>query len=161
MKQVNLDSIEEERWGSPGGRFLLFRKWLSGAVGGLKDVGTWGGGHPFDLELARLPAGRSNFPLHHHSAQSELYLLLEGCGVMHGSDGARRPVSAGDVIFCGPGEAHRLENTGETDLRYLLVADHPREDVCSYPESGKRFLKPQRLCVDAEGRETSYFGPDD
>ena len=55
---------------------------FSVALGGKRDVGTWAGGHPFDLELTRMPADARNYPLHQHSAQWELYVFLAGFGEM-------------------------------------------------------------------------------
>lgn len=156
MNRSNISTIAEEEWSSPHGRYQLFRKSLSLAVGGKKDTGDWGGGHPFDVELARLPAGKSNFPLHSHSAQSELFIVLMGRALLH--DGTSvRPISEGDVIFFSPGDPHRIENPGPDDLIYYVIADNPKTDVCHYPESGKLMIKPGRLCLTAE--PVAYFEP--
>src|SRR5437016_7302324 len=65
---------------SPKGAFAVFTKHISLALGGLKDVGVFRGGHPFDLELVRVPPSRAAWPLHSHSAQWELYVIISGSG---------------------------------------------------------------------------------
>ncbi|GAA5481967.1 cupin domain-containing protein [Haloferula sargassicola] len=158
MRISNIDTIEEKVRVSPRGRYQIFRKSLSLAVGGIKDVGDWGGGHPFDVELARIPPGKANFPLHYHAAQSEFYLVLSGTGVLH-EGGASRSIIPGAVIFAAPGDTHQLENNGVEDLVYLVVADNPRSDICTYPDSGKVYLKPLGICLD--NKATDYYGEDD
>lgn|SRR5690606_28500923 len=158
MKRANLTEITEEAWTSPHGRYLLHRKAVSLAVGGVKDTGEWGGGHPFDVELARLPAGKSNFPLHYHTAQTEMYLVLAGNALLH--DGtSTHPVTSGDVLHFAPGDPHRLENPGPDDLVYLVISDNPKSDVCHYPETGKLLIKPGRNCMTST--PAPYFGPGD
>ena len=48
------------------------------ALGAPRDAGVAGGGHPFDVELTKLPPGATNFPFHAHAAQWEVYLVLMG-----------------------------------------------------------------------------------
>src|SRR5215510_12914873 len=68
MRKINISQVSEAAQHSPKGTFAVFRKHISIALGGLKDVGVFGGGHPFDLELVRVPSGRAAWPLHSHSA---------------------------------------------------------------------------------------------
>lgn len=60
MNKTNQNQIEWIETKSPKGRFHLFRHHISLALDGKKDAGIWGGGHPFDLELTRVPAGAAN-----------------------------------------------------------------------------------------------------
>jgi len=158
MKTSQINDTPEERWSSPNGRYEVFRKSVSLALGGIKDVGEWGGGHPFDVELSRVPPGKSNFPLHNHSAQTEIYLITEGNGVLH-SETETMELRPGMAIYCAPGDSHRIESNGPTDLIYFVIADNPRSDICSYPETGKMFMKPQRRCI--LPKDADYFGPED
>jgi uncharacterized cupin superfamily protein len=140
MKPINQNKIEWVEAKSPKGKFHLFRRHISLALGGKKDTGTWGGGHPFDLELTRLPPGATNWPYHAHAAQWELYIIVSGHGHAH-SPAGESPIMAGDCFICPPGEPHQLRNTGETDLLYYVIADNPPVEVSTYPESGKLSLK--------------------
>ncbi len=139
---------------SPNGKYGIRRRSLSQAAGGQKDIGTWGGGHPFDLEIHRIPPGKINFPLHEHSAQWEAYYILRGSGQIRTPKG-REAIKVGDYLVFPPGEAHQLINTGSEDLTFLVIADQPQADVIHYPDSGKWMTKPQRKCF--EMTEADYF----
>jgi uncharacterized cupin superfamily protein len=152
MNTVKLDSLPWVEQSSPKGRFHHFRRNLSLALGGIRDVGEWGGGHPFDVEQFRMPPGAANFPLHAHSAQWEFYLITSGRATVRTGEQSSE-VSAGSVFVCKPGEAHQIINTGTEDLVYLIVADNPRADVFHYPDTGKWGIKPQRAFFEMNEKE--------
>ena len=74
------------------------------------------------LGIARLPPGGA---LHEHRhVQEEVYLVLEGSGLVRVGD-EEVAVGAGSAVFI-PGDApHSCENTGASDLRvaYVFPAD--------------------------------------
>lgn len=143
MHKINIRDIPEIERQSPQGKYHLFRRHLSLAVGGKPDVGTWGGGHPFDVELVRLPPGARNFPLHQHAAQWEMYVIVSGHGEMNDGSGTK-PIESGDVLVFPPETAHQFNNSGTEDLVYYVIADQPQADVTFYPETGRWSVKPQR-----------------
>lgn len=143
MKKINISQIAEAAQRSPKGTFSVLRKHISLALGGLKDTGVSGGGHPFDLEMVRVPRGCAAWPLHSHSAQWELYIIISGSGEVRTPSGIR-VVGGGDVFIHPPDEAHQLRNIGSDDLVYYVIADHAAADVIYYPDSDKWFTKPQR-----------------
>ncbi len=102
-----------------------------------------GGGHPFDVELTRLPAGATNFPYHAHTAQWEVYLILSGSGQIRSNDVVTQ-IKAGDSIVCPPGDAHQITNTGSEDLVYYVIADNPPAEIGFYPDTQKWGIIPQR-----------------
>jgi uncharacterized cupin superfamily protein len=155
MKKIHLDHVAVEHRRSPAGKYELQRQHVSLALGGVKDGGTWAGGHPFDVELTSLPPGKCNYPLHSHAAQWEHYIILYGEGLFHGENGVRETVKAGDHIICPPGEAHQLENTGSDALTYYVIADHHPADITTYPRTGKRQLKPEYRVV--QTADTDYY----
>jgi uncharacterized cupin superfamily protein len=155
MRIINESQVSEEHRKSPKGAYEIFRKNLSLGLGGIKDVGPWGGGHPFDVELARIPPGKKNYPFHSHAAQTEYYIIISGSGLLNHGEDASQPVKAGDHIILLPGEAHELANTSEQDLVYFVLADHHRADVTSYPHTGKRQIKPEYRVVRLA--EADYF----
>lgn len=161
MRKVNLSQVPREHRRSPGGRYELTRQHVSLALGGVKDVGPWGGGLPFDVELTTLPPGARNYPLHAHAAQTEHYLFLSGTGVISAGAGAgeggleRVQVGPGDHVVCAPGEAHELHNDGAVDLVYYVIADHHPADITTYPRTGKRQLKPEYRVV--ETHDVDYY----
>lgn len=57
---------------------------------------------------------------HPHQNDQEIYILLSGTGVMT-FDGEEVPVSAGSVTVNRPYGTHGLKNTGEEDMRVLVI----------------------------------------
>lgn len=57
MYHLHLDSISWEEQHSPTKKFQSYCRKVSIAVGGLRNTGTWRVGHPFDLQIRRLPPG--------------------------------------------------------------------------------------------------------
>ena len=154
MTRTQVEDLPWTQQSSPQGKYAILRRSLSQAAGGVKDVGTWGGGHPFDLEIQRVPVGKINFPLHEHSAQWEAYYILSGSGQARTRKG-NAAVKAGDYLVFPPGEAHQLINTGSEDLTFLVIADQPQADVIHYPDSGKWMTKPHKKAF--EMQEVEYF----
>jgi uncharacterized cupin superfamily protein len=144
-----------EKRKSPQGVYELNRQHISLALGGVKDQGPWGGGHPFDVERVVLLAGKKNFPYHAHAAQTEYYIVLSGRGQVIDEAGHAGPIKAGDHFIVHPGEAHQIINESDRDLEYLVIADHHRADVTSYPQTGKRMIKPENRCIRAS--EADYY----
>lgn len=135
-RRVAIDALPWETFDSPKRKFRGASKGLSEALGALRNTPTGLGGHPFDLELGKVPPGFSCCPFHSHATQWECYLFLSGHGTVRTVAGTT-PVNAGDVVLHPPGEAHQFTNTGTDDLLYFLVADNPPLDVWHYPDSNK------------------------
>lgn len=154
MTRIRSQDLPWTAQNSPGGKYGLQRRTLSQAAGSPKDTGTWGGGHPFDLEIHWLPPGKINFPLHEHSAQWEAYYILTGSGQMRTVKG-KENIQAGDYLVFPPGEAHQLINNSQEDMTFMVIADQPQADAIHYPESGKWLLKPQKKCF--EMKDVEYF----
>lgn len=141
MPRIHIPDLPWEEQHSPARKFHSHCRNLSVALGGIRNGGTWCGGHPFDLQIRRLPAGAAVCPCHAHLAQWELFLVLAGAGRVRA--GAEvRDVGPGDVFIHPPGEAHQLLNPGPGDLEVLIVADNPELDAFFYPDSDKWGLRP-------------------
>ncbi len=153
----NLQALEPRTWQSPSGKFSALRRSLSAALGAPGDVGTWGGGHPFDVEHVTVPAGKPNFPFHAHRAMWEFYWVLSGSGSLRLVDGLR-PLRAGDFFMCGPDQAHQLIAAEDESLEYLVISDNVMADVIHYPDSGKWNAKPGRLIF---REQVEYFDGED
>ena len=65
-----------------------------------------------------LPPGAS-IGLHKHKDDEEVYVILEGTGVME-IDGTRTSVKPGDTVLNKPYGSHALYNESEKDLRVLV-----------------------------------------
>lgn len=57
---------------------------------------------------------------HPHTNDEEVYVVLEGSGVME-VDGGRHPVKSGDVVLNKPYGTHALRNDSETAELKILV----------------------------------------
>ena len=155
MHLINESEVAVESRKSPGGVFEILRRHVSLALGGVKDVGAWGGGHPFDIELAIIPPGKKGYPYHAHAAQTEYYIIVSGSGQVVDGKGSVVPLRAGDHFIVLPGEAHQVFNDSNIELRYFVIADHHRADVTTYPKTGKRQIKPEMRCVQVE--DVDYY----
>ena len=141
MNQIRIDDLPWEEICSPGRKFHSFYKNLSVALGGVRNAGPGGGGHPFDLQLRRIPPGASVCPFHAHLGQWELFVVRSGTGTLRVPEGMQA-VKPGDVFVHPPGEPHQLTNSGAADLEIFIVADNPPLDACYYPDSNKWALRP-------------------
>jgi uncharacterized cupin superfamily protein len=141
MNKIHVTAVPEEEQRSPGGKFHSWSRNLSLALGGVRNAGLWGGGHPFDLQIRRIPAGAAVCPFHVHFAQWEMFVILHGnATVRAGSES--HPAVTGDVFIHPPGEAHQLSNPGPGDLEVLIIADNPQLDAFHYPDSDKWGFRP-------------------
>ena len=143
MNKIRLDDLPWEESKSPTGKYRSFCRNISLALGGKKDTGPWGGGHPFDLQLRRVPPGAAVFPRHAHTVQWELFIALAGTATVRAGD-ETHTVAAGDAFLQLPGTAHQIRNTGREDFLFYVIADNPPADSTWYPDSKKWQMKPQR-----------------
>jgi mannose-6-phosphate isomerase-like protein (cupin superfamily) len=75
------------------------------------------------LAEATLPAGSST-QRHRHPQSEEIYYLLQGSGRMELGPEIRE-VGVGDAILIPPGAAHKISNTGNSDLKILCCCAPP------------------------------------
>jgi uncharacterized cupin superfamily protein len=155
MRLINQSDVSADKRKSPQGAFELVRQHMSLALGGVRDKGPWGGGHPFDVERVVLLPGKKNYPYHAHAAQTEYYIVLAGRGQAIDAAGKSWPLKAGDHFICHPGEAHQIVNDSDRDLEYFVIADHHRADITTYPHTGKVNLKPEGRVVRVE--DADYY----
>ncbi len=157
MRKVNLDEIAEDERRSPKGKFHKFVKDISIALGREKESLDLGKRHPFDLARVRIPKGKSYCPYHGHSAETEMYLVISGKGLIRHRAGTTE-VKAGDSFIFAPGEAHQLSAAPEEDFVYYVIADNPRGDSCYYPDSGKWVAYEEGGGeIIAKGKEADYY----
>jgi mannose-6-phosphate isomerase-like protein (cupin superfamily) len=70
------------------------------------------------LGVARVPSG-GHLAAHRHE-QAEVYLVLDGTGVVT-IDGEASPVRPGASVFIPGGAIHSVRSTGPEDLRFAYV----------------------------------------
>src|SRR3569833_1729573 len=64
MPHVHMPSLPWLEQRSPRGKFQSFAQNVSLALGGSINTGTAGGGHPFDVQVRRIPPGAAICPFH-------------------------------------------------------------------------------------------------
>jgi uncharacterized cupin superfamily protein len=136
MRKINTNDIVEDAWVSPKGRFAGSGKEVSIALGRDRRSTDLMKRHPFDVEILRVPPGKTPYPYHAHSAQWEFYHVISGSGVVRDEDGTT-PIATGDAFIFEPGKAHQLANDGTEDLLVYVVADNPIGEMWYYPDSKK------------------------
>jgi uncharacterized cupin superfamily protein len=136
MIKVNLARIPESSTTSPKGKFSRAIKDVSIALGRKPGSTDMKDRHPFDVQICRIPPGKSRCPFHLHTAQWEYFQVLSGSGSVRHKDGVER-IEKDDAFLFGPGEPHQLINDGTEDLVIQIVADNPAGESCYYPDSKK------------------------
>jgi uncharacterized cupin superfamily protein len=126
---VNADDVErEERDGETVGRAR-------------RDVGRAAGSVHTGMRLYEVRPGKLGAPPHCHSAEEELFVVLDGEGtLLLGHE--ELPVRRGHVLARPPGTgvAHAF-HAGDGGLTVLAYGTREPDDVTYYPRSGKVFLR--------------------
>ncbi len=155
MLKINTHRLAEETWTSPKGKFIGAGKEVSEALGRKPQSTDLLERHPFDVEIVRIPAGKTPYPYHSHSAQWEFYHVISGTGSVRHSEGTT-PIEPGDAFIFKPGEPHQLINDSTQDLILYVVADNPFGESTYYPDSQKWGVRmPERRILRSEPIE--YF----
>jgi uncharacterized cupin superfamily protein len=155
MRKVNTKDIAELSWSSPKGKFVGAGKEISEALGRKPFSADLKERHPFDVEICRIPPGKTPYPYHSHSAQWEFYHVISGKGIVRHKDGTT-PVEAGDAFIFQPDEPHQFTNDGSQDLLLYVVADNPIGESNYFPDSQKWTVRsPERRLIRSENLD--YF----
>ena len=150
MRKVNTNSMVELSWSSPKGKFVGAGKEISEALGRKPLSTDLKERHPFDVEILRIPPGKSPYPYHSHSAQWEFYHVISGKGSIRHKDG-RTPIESGDAFIFEPDQPHQLTNDSLEDLVLYVIADNPIGESCYYPDSKKWIVRsPERRLIRSE-----------
>jgi uncharacterized cupin superfamily protein len=136
MKKVNTIKMAEVTWSSPKGKFAGAGTEVSEELGRNPKSTDLNERHPFDIEISRIPPGKSPCPYHSHSAQWEFYHVISGSGIVRHKDGTT-PIETGDAFLFKPNEPHQITNNGTQDLILYVVADNPIGESWYYPDSQK------------------------
>jgi uncharacterized cupin superfamily protein len=147
MRKINTNEMAEVLWSSPKGKFVGAGKEVSEALGRQPLSTDLKERHPFDVEILRIPPGKSAYPYHSHSAQWEFYHVISGRGVVRHQDGTTA-IEPGDAFIFEPGQPHQLTNDSSEDLVVYVVADNPIGESCYYPDSQKWLVRsPERRFI--------------
>jgi uncharacterized cupin superfamily protein len=157
MRKINTKNISEDAWSSPKGKSGGASKEISIALGRNPQSTDLNERHPFDVEICRIPPGKTHSPYHSHNAQWEFYHVTSGTGRVRHHE-ATTPIEAGDAFLFEPGHAHQLINDGSSDLVLYVVADNPIGESCHYPDTNTWLVRsPEGRVLRADGREHDYY----
>jgi uncharacterized cupin superfamily protein len=135
---VNLDDVEaKERDGETVGRRI-------------RDLGRAAGSKRTGLRHSEVLPGKLNAPPHCHSAEEEIFVVLDGEGslllwqkptVAAPWDLSEHAVRTGSVVArpAGTSVAHAFR-AGDGGLSLLMYGTREPNDVCFYPRSGKVYF---------------------
>jgi uncharacterized cupin superfamily protein len=135
---VNVEDAEPDTEGH--GRFQ----------GAWRDLGRAAGSVTTGLKHVELPPGALSCPQHCHSAEEELFVILDGDGILWLGDD-EIPVRAGSVVSrpAGTGVAHAFR-AGDGGLTLLAYGTREPNDICYYPRSNKIYFCGVRLIARLE-----------
>jgi uncharacterized cupin superfamily protein len=143
MRKVNINRLKETGT-LRGAKYGTVGKDVSIALGRKPDSTDYLERHPFDVEIVRIPAGKTNTLFHAHGAQWEYYHVLEGKGKARHGKGLT-PIEPGDAFLFKPGEPHQIINDGEKDMVYYLVATNPMDESVYLPDEKEWLVKSQKF----------------
>jgi uncharacterized cupin superfamily protein len=148
--RINLDEVYWKPRKGPG-RFDTRRA----------EVGLLLGARKLGYQLMEVPPGKLAVPLHGHTGEEELYIILQGSATLRMPQG-EYPVRTGDFIAfpVGPEGAHQLRNDGNETCILLALANTAVGDGCFYPDSDKLLFGRgimRRLVSGAKGADLDYW----
>jgi uncharacterized cupin superfamily protein len=102
-----------------------------------RNLGKAAGSVATGLQQVEVAPGKESAPLHCHSVEEEIFVVLEGDGLLV-LDDEETPVRPGNVVSrpAGTGVAHMFR-AGAGGLTYLAYGTRDPSDVCYYPRSNK------------------------
>ena len=126
---INLTEVPVEKINAPEGSVF---------GGSRQRVGIHIGAQKLGYSFFTVPPGKTAFPYHTHTGNEEMIYILAGSGILRlGKE--EIAVHSGTVIACPPGGEypHQLINTGDQEIRYLVVSTMAYPDISEYPDSNK------------------------
>jgi len=102
-----------------------------------RNLGRAAGSITTGLQHVQVAPGKLSAPLHCHSAEEEIFVVLDGHGVLL-LDDEETPVRPGHVVSRPPGTgvSHAFR-AGPGGLTYLAWGTRDPSDLCYYPTSNK------------------------
>lgn len=106
-KQINDVEIEEAHGGS-GRRQLILSK-----------------SDPISSQMEAMTKGfippKGQYDWHQHLNIDELFLVIQGIGIIEFEDGSKFEYSKDDVIYIPSNTKHRIENTGDIENEFIFI----------------------------------------
>ena len=113
--------------------------WGRGEIHSIRrDLGRAAGSVITGLKHVEVAPGMGATPLHCHSQEEEIFVVLDGDGVLELDGQGETAVRAGHVVArpAGTGVAHQFR-AGDSGLTFLAYGTREPGDMCYYPRSNK------------------------
>jgi uncharacterized cupin superfamily protein len=145
---------------------------LEDVEGDFKELGAEAGSKQTGLNWERLQAGKRSCPPHCHSAEEEIFVVLDGDGTLEllptpvpigrGAEPEQHALRAGSVVArpAATKIAHSLV-AGEGGLTYLVYGTREPNDIAYYPRSKKVYFRGIGLIARLESLEYDDGEPRD
>jgi uncharacterized cupin superfamily protein len=101
-----------------------------------RNLGRAAGSRASGLQYVEVDAGKESTAQHCHSLEEEIFVILDGSGMLV-LDDEETPVGPGNVVARPPGTGVSHMFRAETALTYLAYGTRNPGDVCYYPRSNK------------------------
>ena len=129
-----------------------------------RDLGRAAGSRRTGLRHAEVLPGKLNAAPHCHSAEEEIFVILDGEGdllLWEAGGVTEHPVRRGSVVARPPGSgvAHSFR-AGEQGMILLMYGTRDPNDICFYPRSGKVFFTGLGL-ITRLGESLDYWDGED
>lgn len=134
---VNASAVEPEEWL----KTTIRSSWV--------NLTEAAGSERTGMSMVTAESGAYMAPPHCHSAEEEIFVVLEGSGELELWPSARRggeietvPLRAGTTVArpAGTGRAHAIRG-GDAGITVLAYGTRDPNDICYYPRSGKVSLR--------------------
>jgi uncharacterized cupin superfamily protein len=123
---VAVDDVEPQQFGPSGRTVSAVRRDLARAAGSLRT----------GLKHVAVEDGKLACPPHCHSAEEEIFVVLDGEGVCILGD-EEHPVRRGHIVARPPGTGVAHTFRGGHTLAYLAYGTREPNDIAYYPRSNK------------------------
>jgi uncharacterized cupin superfamily protein len=145
---------------------------LADLEGDSRELGAAAGSHQTGLRWERLAPGKRSAPPHCHSAEEEIFVVLEGSGTLEllptpataevGASREEHELSTGNVVArpAGTHIAHSLV-AGADGLMLLAYGTREPNDIAYYPRSNKVYFRGVGLIARVEPLGYADGEPDD
>ncbi|MCA8978566.1 MAG: cupin domain-containing protein [Planctomycetes bacterium] len=150
---ANEQDVPEEVWNHEPAGIAVKSREMAPAVGS-RDLGYC---------VVTLEPGSRSCPYHFHHSEEELFVVLEGRGMLRqgdeSSDEEELELSVGDFVAFPPGTgiAHQIRNHTTELFRYLAFSNRLPYDVAEYPDSDKILVRGPRRRMLRRNPTLEYF----
>ncbi len=146
MRVTNVDDAEWRTFDEP-----------AGFGGSAFDVGAFLGSEKLGYRIARIEPGSAFAPMHWHTAEEELFIVLRGAATLVTPNG-RIGIRVGDYLQfpTAPVGAHKVVNETAEPCDIFMLSNTDHDDVCSYPDSRKVLVDRRDLML-RDNPELDYY----